>query len=129
MLICELFCELFCEVRLVKCALQGQPLAVAVRVQLVGHEFDVSDLRLDTSHAEVRLLPLKIAVEAKGASGSADAARRRRLFSMLSFRARLVVRTVFLPEHRTFHVFLSSALSLRNYSQHAILVSSQRPLR
>lgn len=107
---------------------QAQPRPLAVRLSLMGSVFHLEDFRLNSSHTQLRYLPLKMtvggttgnpkqmsAVNTGQASGSGRGKR-------ISTSVRLLVRTAFLPEQKTFNVFFSSVFSVRNRSSVPLLV-------
>lgn len=104
--------------------LQGQTLKVTVRLELVGAQFDISDLKLDCSNVSVRELPLKVPSTATH-TGARDPRKKLRHEMLVSI-VRVLVRTIFMPTERTFNTYLSSMLTVRNNSSTPILVG---PLR
>lgn len=101
------------------CVVQGQILKVTVRLRVVGMEFDITDLKLDSSNVDIRELPLKIPSTAEKTAKAAGEALR---YDMLVYNVRVLVRTVFMPETRTFNTYLSSMIAVRNNSPTSVMV-------
>lgn len=108
---------------------QAQPLPLAVRLSLMGSVFHLEDFRLNASHTQLRYLPLKMMVagtagnpkQAGGVTGGQTSGSPRG--KHISTSVRLLVRTAFLPEQKTFNVFFSSVFAVRNRSSVPLLVS------
>ncbi|XP_026192590.1 uncharacterized protein LOC34619412 [Cyclospora cayetanensis] len=99
--------------------MQGQAYKVAVRLQIVGVDFEICDLQLDRSQVSVKELPLDIPSPVHDTRGR-HACRKVRCESLYS--ARILVKTVFVPSSRTFNTYLSSVISIHNNLSVPVLV-------
>ncbi|KAL8430017.1 hypothetical protein Efla_001372 [Eimeria flavescens] len=99
----------------------GQPLKVTIRLHLVGSDFEISDLKFDTSNIVVRELPLKIPLLKHDVTKARDPQYRCR-YDLLHFSARILARTVLMPDSRMFNTFLSSMLTIRNNTSTPVLI-------
>ncbi|OEH76375.1 hypothetical protein cyc_02576 [Cyclospora cayetanensis] len=102
----------------------GQAYKVAVRLQIVGVDFEICDLQLDRSQVSVKELPLDIPSPVHDTRGR-HACRKVRCESLYS--ARILVKTVFVPSSRTFNTYLSSVISIHNNLSVPVLVCSVFP--
>lgn len=93
---------------------------MTLRLHIVGSEFEITDLKLDVSNISVRELPLKI--PANAAHPGLRDPRRKLRYEMLFASVRILVRTVFMPDIRSFSTCLSSMITVRNSSTCSVLV-------